>query len=63
MATDRQPAGPPRRLGPDEIVAEVQVIGAAGEIGDTMLVIGPDHPLWGVWDAYLPPTTVQENKP
>ena len=53
MARDRQPAGPPRRLAPDRILAQVRLEGPDGEVGDTMLEIGPEDPAYAAWDAWL----------
>jgi hypothetical protein len=51
--SDNQPQGPPRRIAPDRILAQVRVDGPDGEIGDTMLEIGPEHPAYERWDAWL----------
>lgn len=49
--------GGPRRLKDGRILVQLPGSGPDGEIAEGLVPIGPDHPAFAVWDAWLPTTT------
>lgn len=42
-----------KRIGPDRLRVPARAEGPNGEIGDGMVEIGPDHPDYLAWDAWI----------
>ncbi len=43
------------RLPDGRLLVQVPAEGPGGLTGDGLVAIGPDHPLYAVWDDYLSP--------
>lgn len=51
----------PERLPDGSLRVPMRAEGPGGIIGDGVRVIGPDHPAWSEWDAYL--RRIEDSKP
>lgn len=45
----------PRRLEDGRLLVMLRGTGPNGEIADGLVAIGPDHPAYPTWNAYLEP--------